>query len=145
VSDGLVTAFRVEADLTNSKRPAEFEQAAHTDNGSLAGRFAQKIDVQAGCDRQGDDTNLAQNGNVQRDISNRHEYRASHRAARAPLCNANFMPDCGAEVSRRFDGTLGLREFPCKEGGNFGCSGHGGGCDSRFDLVNHGWIVSSAG
>ena len=120
MSDRLFAAFREQIDLANRKRLAQLQQPAFADDCCAGRGLAKKVDVQVRGDRQRDDSNLAEDGNVQSHIGYRHKYRTGDRATRPQLGDPNFMANGSQAVADRFDRALGLRELVVEEVCDFG-------------------------
>jgi len=111
----LFDAFRVQRHLSDCQRFRHFHKIADTDNGSVRRRFPHEVDVQVCCDNKGDDTDLAKNCHIKRDVSDGHEHRTGHGSAWAEFVGADLKFYCCRSASNCLNGAIGMGILRVKE------------------------------
>ena len=84
-----------------------------------AGGLAQEINGKTGRDRQRNDADFAKDGDIERDIGNRHENRPGHCSTGPQLARSNFVCDRGPGITNGPDYALCLRELDRNERRDF--------------------------
>src|SRR5690554_7356975 len=131
-----IGTFRIEEDFTHDQTSAHLEQPAFADDPRIRRWLAQEVDGQAGGDSQRHYADLAQDGDIQGNISHAHEHRSGDGTARAQLIRANGVRDDGAALTHRIHPAFTLRKLLRHEGGNVSYAGWHGALLSNSTLVN---------
>lgn len=124
VRNHFIDAFRIQRHLTDSQRPPHFDQFADTHD-ILGGRgLSEKVDGETRCDRQRHNSDLAEDGHIESNIRERHEYRPGHRSSRSQLVSSDWMLHGGRRVTDCLNDALGLREVARYEFDDLGFGRH---------------------
>ncbi|MNT69487.1 hypothetical protein D3C72_2078120 [compost metagenome] len=119
-------AFRIERHLADRQGLADLHQPAFAPDALAGFGLSEEVDGQAGGDGQRDDADLAEQGDVERHVGNRHQRRPRNRSAGAQVRLAHVLGYRRAAVADRLDNHPGLGKFCLDESSNLFSVGHTG-------------------
>ncbi|MNP31244.1 hypothetical protein D3C76_1243570 [compost metagenome] len=117
-------AFGIERNLADRQGLANLHQSAFAHDALTGFRLPEEIDGQAGGDGQGDDADLAEQGDVDRHVGYRHQRRPRDRSTGAQVRLVHFLGYRRAAVADRLDNDPGLGKFCLEESSDLFFVGH---------------------
>src|SRR5689334_7751098 len=80
VGDRLIASLRIQAHLPDRQRLPNLHEPAHADHPRPSQRLAHEIDVETGGDGERHDADVAEDGDIEREVRHLHQYGAGDGA-----------------------------------------------------------------